>query len=192
MDINNIEKYFWQGEKIRVRPVTIEDWEPLYNDSMDSEGVRYLNLGINLPISKEIAKQTANELVNSLKNIDHTTFGIEIFSGELVGVIAMHKKDFKNGTFGVGIKIFKPYRQKGYGEDALRIILRYGFYELRFQKCNMSCIDTNGGSIRLQKKVGFVEEGRQRRMIYTNGKYYDYLLFGLMREEFERNDVRNI
>ena len=188
----NIEKYFWQGVKIRVRPVTIEDWESLYNDSMDSEGVRSLNLGINLPISKEIAKQTANELVNSLKNVDHTTFGIELFSGELVGVIAMHKKDFKNGTFGIGIKIFNSYRRKGYGEDALKIILRYGFYELRFQKCNMSCMHTNEGSIRLQKKVGFIEEGRQRRMIYTNGQYYDYLLFGLTGEEYERNDVRKI
>jgi RimJ/RimL family protein N-acetyltransferase len=62
------------------------------------------------------------------------------------------------------------------------------FNEMRFQKCNSGCIDINETSIALHKALGFREEGRQRRSIYTNGRYYDNVLFGLTREEFDEND----
>jgi RimJ/RimL family protein N-acetyltransferase len=49
-------------------------------------------------------------------------------------------------------------------------------------------VDTNDASVRLHKKLGFIEEGRRRRQFFLNGRYYDDLLFGLLREEFEAND----
>lgn len=116
-------------------------------------------------------------------------FTIETLDEKPVGGINIHSKDEKNGTFSFGIRINRNHRRKGYGSEALRILLRYGFYELRFQKCNSGCVHINEGSIWLHKSVGFVEEGRQRRTIYTNGQYYAHILFGLTREEFDENEV---
>ena len=97
----------------------------------------------------------------------------------------MHSRDEKNGRFSFGVIINRSYRQRGYAEDAVRIVMRYGFWEQRYQKCNSACVHTNQASIRLHKKLGFVEEGRLRRNVFYNGEYLDEVLFGMTREEFD-------
>ena len=49
-------RYFWQGEKVRLRGVSINDWEEWFEDFEDSDAIRLLNWGIELPKSVEIAK----------------------------------------------------------------------------------------------------------------------------------------
>ena len=58
------------------------------------------------------------------------------------------------------------------------------------QKCNSACIEINEGSIRLHQKIGFKQEGRIRRNIYLNGKFYDDMLWGLLKEEFIENEEK--
>lgn len=181
-------KYFWQGEKIRLRGVSANDWEEWLDDFEDSDAIRLLNWGIPLPKSEEVAKAIFAQWANFKDTSNRIMFSIETLNGELVGGINIHSKDEKNGTFSFGIRINRKHRNKGYGSEALRILLRYGFYELRFQKCNSGCVAINEASIRLHKSLGFVEEGRQRRTIYMNGQYYNHILFGLTREEFDENE----
>jgi len=96
--------------------------------------------------------------------------------------------DRKNGTFGIGLRVYSKFRRKGYAEEAKRILLRYCFNELRFQKYNCRCLEINKSIIRHFKRMGCKIEGRRRRNIYTDGKYYDELLFGLTKEEFKKNE----
>ena len=182
-------RYFWQGEKIRLRGILESDWEEWLDDFGDSNAIRLLNWGLELPKSPEIAKATFAQWADFKNIANRIMFTIETLDGEPVGGINIHSKDEKNGTFSFGIRVNRNHRHKGYGSEALRILLRYGFYELRFQKCNSGCVHTNVGSIQLHKSVGFVEEGRQRRTIYMNGQYYDHILFGLTREEFDENEA---
>jgi len=188
MKLLNTDNYFWQGKKVRLRAVRQTDWELHYQESTDSEGVRLMQWGIELPESPGMAKAFAEKFVDFKDTSTHIMFSIETLSGELAGGINIHSRNQKHGTFSFGIRVARPYRRKGYAEEALRILLRYAFYEQRFQKANSGCVDINEGSIRLHKKVGFIEEGRQRRSIYTNGRYHDQILFGLTREEFEENE----
>jgi RimJ/RimL family protein N-acetyltransferase len=91
----------------------------------------------------------------------------------------------RHGNFTFGISIFREHQRQGYAEDAVRLILRYGCYELRHHKCNSECLAINQGSIQLHQKLGFHEEGRRREMIYMDGGYHDIILFGLLIDEFE-------
>lgn len=189
MKLQSDKNYFWQGDSIRLRPIHTDDWELEYQESSDSKANRFFADGIELPQSPEITKKLFEEsLVDFKDKNNYIAFSIESLAGELVGNILIHTKDQKNGTFSFGIKVSRPYRQKGYAEEATRIILRYAFHELRYQKANSGCLEMNQASIRLHQKVGFVEEGRRRRNIYTNGRYYASILFGLTREEFEENE----
>jgi len=112
-------------------------------------------------------------------------FAIETLDGDYLGGLFLHSRDEKNGKFSFGVVVDSSYRRHGYAEDAVRILLRYGFWERRYQKCDSSCAHTNDASIRLHRKLGFQEEGRRRRQWFYNGEYYDELLFGLTREEFD-------
>jgi RimJ/RimL family protein N-acetyltransferase len=149
-------RYFWQGEKVRLRGVSINDWEEWFEDFEDSDAIRLLNWGIELPKSVEIAKAIFAEWADFKDTSNRIMFTIETLDGEPVGGINIHSKDEKNGTFSFGIRVNRKHRGKGYGSEALRILLNYGFYELRFQKCNSGCVSINEASIRLHKSVGFV------------------------------------
>jgi len=104
---------------------------------------------------------------------------------DLVGGINIHSMDRKNGTFETGTRIYHSFRGEGYGFEAKVLVLRYAFHELRFQKYNIRCLEINQPMIKHADRLGCQAEGRIRRHIYMNGRYYDELLFGLTREEFD-------
>jgi len=95
----------------------------------------------------------------------------------------------KNGTFQTGTRIYRAFRGKGYADEAKRILLRYAFHEQAYQKYNIYTLETNEAMIAHAKRIGCREEGRIRRNIYTNGRYYDELYFGVTREEFDENEA---
>jgi RimJ/RimL family protein N-acetyltransferase len=67
-------------------------------------------------------------------------------------------------------------------------VLRYYFRERRYQKCTVIVHSFNEPSLQLHERRGFRFEGRVRCMVYTNGRYYDDIYFGMTREEFDQLD----
>lgn len=177
---------FWQGADIRLRPMHVDDvklW--LAEERVDSETVRFLNYGIDLPKSEQMAQEFAARYAEFNHRDERIMFSIETLGGELVGGINIHSMDRKNGVFETGTRIYRAYRGRGYGFQAKLIVLRYAFHELRFQKYNIRCIESNQPMVRHAERLGCQAEGRIRRHIYTDGRYYDELIFGLTREEFD-------
>lgn len=62
--------------------------------------------------------------------------------------------------------------------------MRYYFRELRYQKCTAIVYDFNEPSQRLHESLGFIKEGRLRRMGRVDGEYHDFLMYGILAEEF--------
>ncbi len=182
-------RYFWQGQLTRLRPPTPDDAETSWLSMLDSPSRQLLQLGVELPIT---VAQRAEHLARFAggKDVDGLIlFTIETLEGENVGGLSYHSRDRKNGNFSFGVTIHRAHWRKGYAADATRILLRYGFLERRYHKCNSSCVAGNSGSIQLHLALGFHEEGRRRDVVYYNGRYYDELLFGLTGDEFEVADA---
>lgn len=180
------EGYYWQGNLVRLRPLQEKDaalW--LAEEQFDSEGVHFLNMGMDLPKSEKSAKDFAAQFADFNSIEQRIMFSIDTLDGELVGGINIHSMDRKNGTFETGSRIYTPSRGRGYGFDAKLIVLRYAFHELRFQKYNISCMASNERMIQHARRLGCMEEGCRRRNVYTQGEYQDELYFGLTREEFD-------
>ena len=178
--------YYWQGERVRLRPMHADDAELwLAEERSDSDGVRFLNYGIDLPKSEHSAQAFAEKYAAFNNRDERIMFSIETLDGELIGGINIHSMNKKNGTFETGSRIYSSFRGHGYGFEAKIIVLRYAFHELRYQKYNIRCMETNQPMIKQATRLGCHEEGRIRRHIYTDGKYLDELIFGLTREEFD-------
>jgi RimJ/RimL family protein N-acetyltransferase len=177
-------RYFWQGERTRLRPFRLEDAELRFMASLDSPARQILQDGVELPTSVELQKEWL-EKVTGCKDNGIIVFAMENLDGVTVGSVTLHSRDQKNGTFGFGVAVYRDYRGHGNAVDAVRTLLKYGFWEQRYQKCNSACVDTNEASIRMHEKLGFIEEGRIRRNSFFNGKYHDEVLFGMTREEFD-------
>jgi RimJ/RimL family protein N-acetyltransferase len=183
-------RYFWQGEKVRLRPLRIEDAEHGFARSLDTPTRQLLQCGVELPTSLELQRKSLEKYVGCREADGVIVFAIETRAGERAGGLSLHSQDEKNGLFSFGVVIDREHRGQGYAEDAIQIILRYGFWERRYQKCDSACLHTNEASIRLHQKLGFLEEGRRRRQVFLNGEYHDEVLFGMTREEFDARQGR--
>lgn len=191
MDTLTDNTYFWQYGRVRLRPMHASDvdlW--LAEEQSDTEATRFLNPGIDLPKSQHDARRFAERYAEFNNREERIMFSIETLEGELIGGINIHSMDQRNGTFETGSRIYTAFRGKGYAFDAKIIVLRYAFHELRFQKYNIHCVENNEPMVNHAKRLGCQAEGRIRRHIYTNGRYYDELIFGLTREEFDDLLVR--
>jgi RimJ/RimL family protein N-acetyltransferase len=110
-------------------------------------------------------------------------------SGNLLGGISTPTCDARVGMFEYGIEILHAFRRRGHASEAIRILLRQHFDEWRYQKVNTRVHEFNAASIALHEKLGFQNEGRIRRAIYTAGRHWDQLLFGLTVEEFRAREA---
>lgn len=177
-------KCIWEGNKVRLRPVKASDWEKFHNNDLDSEVARRCDV-IHFPRSAEGTQEWAENQANSESEDHDNMLAIETLEGEVVGSINTHSCDSRHGTLQYGVGIFREYWRNGYGSDAVMIMLRYYFEELRYQKATAHIYSFNEGSIKLHEKLGFIKEGQLRRIFYTKGKYHDEVVYGITKEEFE-------
>ncbi|MBN1284633.1 MAG: GNAT family N-acetyltransferase [Anaerolineae bacterium] len=186
-------KNVWEGKLVRLRAVEPEDWQFHFEWNQLSEMSRSLDQ-VWFPQSRAAVRQWAEE--TALKRPEGDCFHLEIetLDGRLVGCISAHSCNPRAGTFSYGVAIAPQYQRRGYASEAVRLVLRYFFQELRYQKVNASVHDFNAPSIQMHVRMGFALEGQLRRMGFTQGEYFDELIFGMTAEEFaalQANPDRN-
>jgi len=75
-------------------------------------------------------------------------------------------------------------RNKGYGLEAIRLILDHGFNNMGLERITGNTLEINKASIKVMEKAGFILEGRERKAVYFRGKKYDRLNYALLAEEY--------
>lgn len=102
-----------------------------------------------------------------------------IGSTGLEGNIKFHADAF------VGIGIGEPeYWSKGYGTEAMRLVLGYAFMELNLQRVSLDVFEYNPRAIHSYEKAGFKQEGRERGRLLREGRRWDLIFMGILREEW--------
>ena len=173
----------WTGKLVRLRAVEPGDWEFFHSLDLDSDAARSA-YEVPFPRSVEGSKKWAADTAMAAPNQDRYRWVIETLEGTPVGTIDTHSVHPEDGRFQYGISISGDQRQRGYASEAITILLRFMFTERRYQKANATVYAFNQRSKRLHEKLGFVLEGRLRRVHYAGGEYHDVFLFGMTREEF--------
>jgi len=190
----NYDTYYWRDELVRLRAMTADDWESYYYNRFDTPAGRLENFLVELPPTEAEARAFTERYKEFAEGTGHIIFiTSENLQGETVGVVNLNSIDERNGTFSIGMQIDRDHRGKGYGTATLRMLLRYAFFERRLNKYNGSVLEGNIASATMLTKVGCREEGRRRQTVYTDGRYWDEILFGLTRDEFaEQEQVRTV
>lgn len=172
------------GKSVRLRPVQRSDLSSFLSWFNDPEVTQYLSF--YLPMT-EMAEEKWIESRGTTST--DASFVIEAADTEVnkaIGIIGLTDIKPKDHHAGFGIAIGeKGYWSKGYGTEAARLIVNYGFQELNLHRINSSVIAFNQRSVRMHRKVGFKEEGRQREACFRTGKYHDLVVFGMLREEWK-------
>ncbi|MBA7503138.1 Spermidine N(1)-acetyltransferase [subsurface metagenome] len=126
---------------------------------------------------------------------DHPSkqFIIENEEGTPIGQIFYEHLDTKHQRTEVGILIGeKEYWGKGYGTDAMIAFLDYLFNELGLHRVYLHLQSYNTRALKSYEKCGFIQEGILRHHSFTRGEYYDDLIMGILRTEFNQRHGKDV
>ncbi|MFE8699841.1 GNAT family N-acetyltransferase [Cytobacillus sp. FJAT-54145] len=171
----------FHGEKVKLSVVREEDAEVMVKWGEDSEYLRNVDTEFAYPKTKE---EYAEEGKSGSSSVYFRLRTIE--DDRLVGFVAIHGIEWNNRAANIAIGIGEASdRNKGYGTDALKLILRYAFHELNLDRVGLDVIDYNKRGIKAYENVGFQLEGKKRSMVYRDGQRYDVILMSILRDEWE-------
>ena len=184
MENNSEKKYLKKltGDNIYLSPISFDDVEQyaeMVNDIKVSVGLGYLSY------TNIIDFESEKEFLISVKK--EKMFAVRLLENdELLGNIGFNSLDIINRNGALGVLIGNPkYQRKGYGTEALKLILDYGFSFLNLRNISLSVFEYNEPAYNLYKKVGFKEAGRLRKAVEIMGKTYDVIIMDMLKEEFQ-------
>lgn len=168
------------GEKIRLRAIERSDIPAFVRWFNDPEVRKYLRM--YMPLSQA---QEERWFETQLQDQSSLIFGIETLDGKLIGNIGLHNITWKDRNAYLGITIGeKNYWGQGYGADAITTLLNFAFTQMNLHRVFLTVYEYNQRAIRCYEKCGFKHEGRMRQAHFYDGKYYDELVMGILRDEF--------
>ncbi len=171
-----------QGEKIYLAMLERKDCKTLWNDfeyDFDNPTEEF-----NIGHSDEKADDWFDD-IQKLQGSRNVRLGIFLNDGTVIGDVALQDIDRVNRKCSVGIGIAKiENRSKGYGREAVKLMLDYGFKYLGMERITANTLEINKGAQKVMERLGFTLEGRERKAIYLNGNKYDRLCYGILKEEY--------
>ncbi|MDR0273384.1 MAG: GNAT family N-acetyltransferase [Clostridiales bacterium] len=171
-----------QGEKIYLAVMEKADCRKVWEDfEFDFENqTEPLNIGHSV----EKADEWFDE-IQKLQGNQNLRLGI-FLNNEIIGDVALQNIDIKNRSCSIGIGIAKiENRNKGYGREAIVLILKYAFKHFGMERVCANSLEINISAQKILEKAGFKLEGRERKAVYFGGKKYDRIHYGLLAEEFK-------
>jgi RimJ/RimL family protein N-acetyltransferase len=176
-----------RGERVTLRAMRRDDLQRqnAFNNDLEFE----LLGGGDVPEPQSLERLQAEFDEDAAKGgRDGANFAIEA-DGQYIGRCGLFNVDEAARTAELGIGIGdRAYWGKGYGREALRLLLTYGFDLRNLRRIWLTVNGNNERAIRSYRAAGFKEEGRQPRHVWSNGKYVDLVYMGISREEFGANE----
>lgn len=105
-------------------------------------------------------------------------------SGRLIGNVGIRKPAPAASTAELGYDLNPDYWGRGYATEAAAAMLRFAFTDLTLRRVTATCIAENVASARVLTKVGMQLEGRLREHQWFRGRWWDTLLYGILRHEW--------
>jgi RimJ/RimL family protein N-acetyltransferase len=176
------------GQLVRLAAMNPEtDADSIARWSFDSEFWRLSHPG---PAQPRLSKQVKDWLND--RPVDSHWFAIRTLSEDrLIGDVGLFAVKWNHGDAFMGISIGeRDYWGKGYGTDALRVLLRYAFTELNLHRVSLSSLEGNTRATRSYEKAGFVPEGRMRQATHYEGRRFDEVFMGVLRSEWLKNNAQ--
>ena len=102
-----------------------------------------------------------------------------------IGTIQLYDFNELNRCCKLGIRIGeREFWGKGYGEDAIRALIKFAFYKLDIYRVSLKLYEYNKRASRCYLKCGFKYEGRTRKSAFIDGQFYDEILMGILKRDF--------
>lgn len=168
--------------RVYLRPLRVEDYKTLVVWHNDPD-IQNMVGGHKYFVSEEREKKWIENVINSDDRLVLAVCLVE--NDKHIGNIMLQEIDWINRSAHVPVLIGdKTEWNKGYATEARMQMLKFAFEERGIERVWAVVVEDNIGSIRMLEKCGYVKEGVLRRSLYKNGRYYNQVMMGVLRDEF--------
>jgi len=173
-----------RGERVYLSAVQDDDLEVISDWTENSDFVRLYNRRPAVPQTVADVSAEIREMQRSEREFN---FGVRRCEDELlVGLAGLDGISWTNGTAFLSIGIGEEgHRRRGYGREAMELLMRFAFDELNLHRLCLTVFSYNEAAIALYESLGFVREGVYRQHLHRDGRRYDMILYGILRDEWE-------
>lgn len=161
-------------ERLCLRPVVIEDLEAIHELNSLEETARF-NTG-EIPKNKEETRMTCETRIveNAKEKGSRFIFTVELTgTGQFIGLIGMNKGKEKYNNAEVWFKIHPHFWNKGYGTEALKGMITFGFDHLKLHRIEAGSATENTASVKVIEKAGMLREAHTRQLLPLKSGWAD-------------------
>jgi len=173
---------FIKGERVDLRTVEKDDIQFLKRNINDPKIRKHL--GQCKPYNRKKEEEFVENIANGKEKQVHLLI-TDSKDEEKIGMISLFKINKNSGNAEIGLWITPEHQEEGFGTEATRLILEYGFNELRMHRLFARVFENNPESIRVWEKLNFKKEGVMREASYKDGKYVNVLIYGILKKEWK-------
>jgi RimJ/RimL family protein N-acetyltransferase len=173
------------GPRVRLRPLVDEDlphleawWLNPPTVALQANTIRPMPPG---PIAEMFRKWSANETWSS------AGFCVESLErSELLGHVSLWSEAPRNRSATMAVIIGEPHTGEGYGTEALRLLMRYGFAEMGLHRIELAVYAYNTRALAVYRSLGFTQEGRRRESVLHDGVFHDDITMSILEHEWRQ------
>ena len=178
-----MEKPILVGNRVRLRPITVEDAPRMYEGIFDEESTRLT--GTQGEFTLEQVTAFCEKVSKADDRVDYAITLLDDSDALYVGEVVLNQFDSDNNSAVFRIALMgKDYFGKGYGTEATRLIVQFGFETLKLNRIELEVYDFNPRAQHVYEKVGFVKEGVRREVLLWEGKYQNGIVMSMLASDY--------
>jgi RimJ/RimL family protein N-acetyltransferase len=184
----SIDKQLFEGKLVNLRPIDHEN-DPQVESRWTHDLILMRALSRRIAMPQSVAQikkkyEAIEKKVDEAKNIFHFTIR-DKQDNRYLGFVRIEGIEWTHGIGSLELAIGdESERNKGYGGDALQLMLSFAFNELNLYRLSAVVGEDNQPALRFFKRFGFVEEVHRRKAMLRDGQTWDVVHLGILRDEW--------
>jgi RimJ/RimL family protein N-acetyltransferase len=177
-----------EGQRILLRDLAFDDSNLIYDWTHDHEITQFLLEGF--PRTHKDIESFINAQITNADPINRALAVARRDDLPSIGFVGCFNIDWHSRAAELGVILgSKKHQGKGYGTEAVTLLIGFAFGELGLHRLFLRVFDFNARAIQSYRKCGFVEEGRLREAYYRDGAYFDIIVMSILEEEYRSRSL---
>lgn len=178
-----------KGKRITLRPLEKKDERRITDLAHDKSISKFTHVPYPYDIKK--ARYFIKISKEKTKKKQEYHFAIALNkTDEFIGTIGLIRIDKRDNRGEIGYWLGKPYRGKGYVPEACKLIINFGFKNIKLHKIVIECAKENKASKKVIDKMKAKLEGVLRKNSFVGGKHRDSLYHGILKKEWRPSNIK--
>jgi RimJ/RimL family protein N-acetyltransferase len=171
-------------QRLILRDFESADFEAFFATSNDPEYQKYYS---EREMARGFLKDLFDRILSGNKAPNRTKYQLAVClpTGDIMGTCGVRIEDVEHQQASFGCAIAPPYWGKGYAYEASRHLINFGFSSLPTHRIYAESISENTRARALAERLGMRLEAELRHHKYFNGRWWDTVIYAVLKEEWK-------